>query len=153
MMISASVLSSGAALAQQYTMKLATSTNNDPTFEWLSTFKRGVEAASGGKIKAEIYPSNQLGSIPRTIEGVALGTIEVVMSASGFFEGIEPRFAVLAAPGLFDGPEHANKVLNTPEVRKRLSTFGATKGVEVLTVVSQSPYAILSHKPIKTLDD
>lgn len=143
----------GTASAQQYTMKLSTSTSGDALVEWLNTFAQGVNKSSGGKIKAEVYPASQLGSIPRTIEGVALGTIEVAFNASGFYEPLEPRFAVLAAPGLFDSQAHGAKVLNDPAIRQRLSTFGASKGVEPLTIFIPSQYAILSHKPINALAD
>jgi len=95
------------AHAQQYTMKLSTPTINDVTIEWMNVFKKGVESRSGGKIKVEIYPANQLGPIPRTVEGVALGTIEMTTPATGFFVGLEPRFVVFDAPGLFDDMRHA----------------------------------------------
>jgi TRAP-type transport system periplasmic protein len=143
----------GSASAQQYTMKLSTSTSGDALVEWLNTFAKGVNAASGGRIKAEVYPASQLGSIPRTIEGVALGTIEMSFNASGFYEPLEPRFAVLSAPGLFDSQEHGYKVLHDPAIRQRLATFGAAKGVEPLTIFVPSQYVIVSHKPIKALAD
>ena len=143
----------GTACAQPFTMKLSTSTSGDALVEWLNTLKKGVEASSGGKIKVEVYPASQLGSIPRTIEGVALGTIELAMNASGFYEPLEPRFAVLAAPGLFDSQQHAHQVVNDPAIRQRLSTFGASKGVEPLSIVIPSQYVIVSHKPIHTLAD
>jgi len=143
----------GTASAQQFTMKLSTSTSGDALVEWLNTFKKGVEASSGGKIKAEVYPASQLGQIPRTIEGVALGTIEMAFNASGFYEPLEPRFAVLAAPGLFDGLEHGFRVLHDPAIRQRLSTFGSGKGVETLSIIIPSQYVIVSHKPIHTLAD
>ena len=141
------------ASAQQFTMKLSTSTSGDALVEWLNTFKKGVEASSGGKIKAEVYPASQLGSIPRTIEGVALGTIEMAFNASGFYEPLEPRFAVLAAPGIFDSQEHGFQVVNDPAIRQRLATFGAGKGVETLSIVIPSQYVIVSHRPIHTLAD
>ncbi|MFN2643942.1 MAG: TRAP transporter substrate-binding protein DctP, partial [Burkholderiales bacterium] len=112
----------GSANAQQFTMKLSTSTSGDALVEWLNTFAKGVNSSSGGRIKAEVYPASQLGSIPRTIEGVALGTIEMSFNASGFYEPLEPRFAVLSAPGLFDSQEHGFKVLNDPAIRSRLAT-------------------------------
>ena len=143
----------GSAHAQQFTMKLSTSTSGDALVEWLNTFARGVQASSGGRIKAEVYPASQLGSIPRTIEGVALGTIEMSFNASGFYEPLEPRFAVLSAPGLFDSQGHGFKVLNDPAIRQRLATFGAPKGVEALTIFIPSQYVIVSHKPINSLGD
>ncbi|MSQ21145.1 MAG: TRAP transporter substrate-binding protein [Betaproteobacteria bacterium] len=144
---------SAGAVAQTFTMKLSTSTNGDAINEWFRLLKQGVEARAGGRIKIEIYPASQLGSIPRTIEGVALGTIELSMNASGFYESLEPRFSVFAAPGLFDDIYHANRLLSDPEIKKRLATFGATKGVEALSMFTPSVYAILSHRPIATLAD
>jgi hypothetical protein len=38
-----------------------------------------------------------VGQIPRTVEGVALGTIESTMPATGFLIGLDPRFAVFDA--------------------------------------------------------
>src|SRR5205807_9062460 len=141
----------GTAGAQQYTMKLSPSTSGDALVEWLNTFAKGVQASSGGRIKAEVYPASQLGSIPRTIEGVALGTIEMSFNASGFYEPLEPRFAVLAAPGLFDSQQHGYQVVHDPVIQQRLATFGAGKGVEPLSIVIPSQYVIVSHKPIHTL--
>jgi C4-dicarboxylate-binding protein DctP len=141
------------AQAQQFTMKLSTPTINDVTIEWMNAFKAGVESRSGGKIKVEIYPANQLGPIPRTVEGVALGTIEMTTPATGFFVGLEPRFVVFDAPGLFDDMRHAQRVFADPDVRKRLASFGASKGVEPLFTFVHGPLMLLSHKPVNTVAD
>ncbi len=137
----------------QVTMKLSTSTSGDALVEWLNTFAKGVNASTGGKVKAEVYPASQLGAIPRTIEGVALGTIEMSLNASGFYEGLEPRFAVLNTPGLFDSLEHGYRVVHDPAIQSRVATFGAGKGVEPLTLIIPSQYAILSHKAVNSLAD
>jgi len=147
------LLFAASAHAQQYTMKLSTPTINDVTIEWMNAFKKGVESRSGGKIKVEIYPANQLGPIPRTVEGVALGTIEMTTPATGFFVGLEPRFVVFDAPGLFDDMRHAERVFADPEVRKRLATFGAAKGVEPLITFVHGPLMLLSHKPVRSVAD
>jgi C4-dicarboxylate-binding protein DctP len=146
-------LAAGAAHAQPFTMKLSTPTNNDVTVEWMNAFKAGVEARAGGRIKVEIYPASQLGPIPRTVEGVALGTIELTAPAVGFMIGLEPRFQVFDAPGLFDSVLHAQKVLTDPEIKKRLATFGEAKGVEPLFTFVNGPLMLLSHKPIRSLAD
>jgi TRAP-type C4-dicarboxylate transport system substrate-binding protein len=82
-----------------------------------------------------------------------MGTIEMSLNASGFYEGLEPRFAVFNAPGLFDSLEHAYAVIHDPAIQKRVATFGEAKGVEALTLIVPSQYAILSHKPVNRLDD
>lgn len=141
------------ASAQQFTMRISSPTINDVTQEWAKAFKEGVEARSNGRIKVEFYPANQLGQIPTTVEGVALGTIQMTIPATGFFISLEPRFQVFDIPGLFDSVVHAEKVLDDPEIRKRLSSFGASKGVEPLFTAINGPLMVLTYKPIRRVAD
>ncbi len=104
------------AVAQDYTIKVASSTANDVISHWMETFKAGVEEGSDGRIAVELYPANQLGQVPATIEGVSFGTIEVTVPASGFFVPMDSRFEVLDTPSLFDDLAHAQRVLADPEV-------------------------------------
>ena len=144
---------SAAAQQPQFTMKLSAPTVNDMNIEYMKAMKAGIEPRTNGRIKVELYPANQLGQIPRTVEGVALGTIEMTLVASGFFIGIDPRYLVFDAAGLFDDMDHGNRVFQDPEVRKRLSQFSADKGIEPLIVYSANPNMVLSHKAIRTLAD
>jgi TRAP-type C4-dicarboxylate transport system substrate-binding protein len=139
--------------AQQFTMKMSSPTINDVTHEMFKRVKAGIESRAAGKIKVEIYPANQLGQIPAVVEGVALGTIEVGVAAIGFFVSLEPRFQVLDAPGLFDDITHAYKVMTDQAIRERIATFGADKGVEMITPGIYSQLAILSHKPVRAVAD
>jgi C4-dicarboxylate-binding protein DctP len=141
------------AAAQQFTMKMSFPTVNDVHHEFFKRLKAGIDQRSGGRIKTEIYPANQLGQIPAVVEGVALGTIEVGTAASGFFVSLEPRFQVLDAPGIFDGILHANKVVTDPAIQQRLATWGADKGIEMLTVGVYSPFVIVAHRAIRTVAD
>ncbi len=147
------LLFAGAADAQQFTMKLSSPTVNDAPHEWMKAFKAGVEQRSGGKIKVEIYPASQLGQIPATVEGVAMGTIEFAIPAVGFLIGMEPRFQVFDAAGTFDGVAHSQKVLADPAVRARLASFGESRGVELLVMGNNGPLMVASYKPIRTVAD
>ncbi len=149
----AALLSATAAHAQTHTMKISSPTVNDVSQEWAKEFKAGLEARSGGKIKVEYYPANQLGPIPATVEGTAMGTIEAVAPASGFFIGLEPRFQVFDAPGLFNDLGHAQRVFADPAVRKQLSTLGNSKGIEPIAFLAHGPMYLLSHKPIRAVAD
>lgn len=151
--LAAAALASTRASAQQFTMRLSSPTINDVTHEWMKTFKAGVESRSNGRIKVEIYPANQLGQIPATVEGVALGTIEFTVPAVGFLIGLEPRFQTLDAAGLFDSIEHGQKVLSDPDIRARLATFGEAKGVEPLITFLNGPMMLASHKPVHSMAD
>ncbi|MBX9738468.1 MAG: TRAP transporter substrate-binding protein [Beijerinckiaceae bacterium] len=139
--------------AQTFTIKVSSPTVNDVTHEWMKEFKTGVEARAGGKVKVEIYPANQLGQIPATVEGAAMGTIEVVAPASGFLIGLEPRFQVFDAPGLFNSMAAAQKVFADAEMRKRLSEYGGPKGLEPIAIWAHGPVMLLSHKAIRKVAD
>ncbi len=138
---------------QQFVMKLSSPTVNDIAHEWMKAFKSGVEQRSNNRIKVEIYPANQLGQIPATVEGVAMGTIEFAVPAVGFFVGLEPRFQVFDIMGLYDDMGHAARVFADPEVRKMLATFGQSKGIEPLYVLPHGPLGVVSHKAIRAVAD
>lgn len=141
------------AFAQKITMKLTTTASNDLDSEWLLLLKQNVEAASKGRITGNVYPASQLGSADTTIEGVTMGTIEVAINASGTYEGLEPRFAAFAVPGVIESMAQGAKVMADPAVRTMLGTIGRGKGVEVLTALTHSPVGIVSRRPIATLAD
>src|SRR5712691_1031651 len=151
--VAAGGLATTAASAQQFTMKLSQPTINDVVHEYYKTLKAGVEQRAGGRIKLEIYPANQLGQLPAVVEGVALGTIEAGSAANGFWVSLEPRFGILDAPGLFDDVLHGYRMLNDPAIRARLATFGADKGVEILTPGIYSPLMLLTHKGVRSVAD
>ena len=77
-----SLLPLGGAHAQDktYTMKITLATLNDQIHAFVRNYAAAVEKDSGGRIKAEVYPASQLGSIPRQIEGVQFGSIQAAGS-------------------------------------------------------------------------
>src|ERR1700682_6275707 len=81
-------------------MKIALATLDDALHQYAKNYAAAVEKESGGRIKAEIYPASQLGSIARQAEGVQFGAIQCQIVAPEFLAGIDERFEVLAAPGL-----------------------------------------------------
>ena len=79
-------------------MKIALATLDDVLHQYAKNYAAAVEKDAGGRIKVEIYPSSQLGSIQRQAEGVQFGAIQCQIVAPEFLVGIDERFEVLAAP-------------------------------------------------------
>jgi TRAP-type mannitol/chloroaromatic compound transport system substrate-binding protein len=77
-----------------YVMKITLPTLNDAPHVLAKNFAAAVERDSGGRIKGEIYPASQLGSIPRQIEGTQFGAIQVCINPAEFFVGVDERFEV-----------------------------------------------------------
>jgi len=141
------------AQAQPIVMKLSTATINDTQHEWLKRFGAMIEKDSGGRIKAEIYPASQLGSIPRQIEGVQFGSIQAWMGPPEFLVGVDERFEVLSAPGLFSNIDQVMKVMADPPIKKMIYELGEPKGLVGIGFAPIGPSSILFRKSVKTMAD
>jgi TRAP-type C4-dicarboxylate transport system substrate-binding protein len=139
--------------AQTATMKMASATINDVQHEWLKRFEAGIKPRVGDKLKIEIYPANQLGQIPRMVEGVTVGTIESFVTPPSFLVSTEARYQVFDAIGVFESPAHLNRVLQDPGYRPRALAIGEAKGLKGIGIFYNSPIVVLSRRPITSLAD
>ena len=150
-----SLLNLAAAQAQDktYTMKITLPTLNDPSFFFAKNYAAALEKDSGGRIKTEIYPNSQLGSIPRQIEGTQFGAIQCAVIPPEFFVGVDERFEVMAAPGLVDSMDHGQRLAADPAVKKLMFSLGADKGLHGIGLYMALPSVLSSRTPIRTLAD
>jgi TRAP-type C4-dicarboxylate transport system substrate-binding protein len=141
------------ALAQTYTLKIGNATINDVQHEWQKRWGQRVEKGSGGRIKVEIYPASQIGSIPRMIEGLQFGTLESWIGPPEFLVGHDPRFQALGAPGIFDSMEHAYRTIGDRKFRDAFLALGEAKGMKGISLIIYGPTSYATRKPIRKLDD
>src|SRR6516225_10566132 len=149
------LLTLGAARAQEktYVMKVTGPTINDAPHLFAKNIAAAVERDSGGRIKSEVYPASQLGSIARQIEGTQFGAIQAANIPPEFFVGIDERFEVMAAPGLVDSIEHAQRVAADPVVRKLMFGIGGNKGLHVAGLFMAQPSSVITKTGIRHLAD
>src|SRR5580698_9458312 len=85
-------LTVGTAQAQDktFTMKITTPTLNAALDLYAKALAPMIEKDSGGRIKVEVYPASQLGSIPRQIEGTQFGAIQCAIVPPEFMSGLDP---------------------------------------------------------------
>jgi TRAP-type C4-dicarboxylate transport system substrate-binding protein len=126
---------------------------NDHQHEWLKRFAAAVEKDSGGRIRAEIYPSSQLGAIPRQIEGTQFGAIQGWIGPAEFLVGVDERYETLSAPGLFASREQAARTISDPAVRDLMLGLGANKGLLGVGLYAVGPSSIIARKPLRHLAD
>ena len=136
-----------------YVMKVTTATLNDAPHQFIKDFAAAVERDSHGRIKSQVYPASQLGSIPRQIEGVQFGAIEAAVIPPEFIVGVDERFEVMAAPGLVDSFEHGQRIAADPAVQKLMLGLGAAKGLHGVGLALSQPSSIISKAPIRHLAD
>ncbi len=88
-------------------------------------FSELVAQRTGGKVKVEVYPSTQLGNERDMIEGLQLGTIDLVVTSTGPVGGFVPKMFVVDLPFLFRDRDHAYRVLDGPIGRDLLSALSS----------------------------
>ena len=141
------------ARAQTYEMKISTPTINDVPDTYGRNFLAALERDSGGRIKGQVYPASQLGSIPRQIEGTQFGSIQCEIVPPEFMVGIDPRFELMAAPGLVDSLAQGQKVAADPAVRQLMLSLGADRGLHGVGLFMAEPSDVVTRNPIRTLAD
>lgn len=134
-------------------LKMASATINDVQHEWLRRFEAALRQRIGERVKTEIYPASQLGAIPRMVEGLLVGTIESFVTPTSFMVPTDPRMQVFDAPGVFQSPEHLQRVLTDGELRARALGMLEERGVKGIGIFYNSPVVVLSRRPIRTLAD
>jgi TRAP-type C4-dicarboxylate transport system substrate-binding protein len=145
----------GAASAQDktYTMKITLPTLNDPSHNFAKAYAEALEKDSGGRIKPQIFPLSQLGSIPRQIEGTQFGAIQCALIPPEFFVGVDERFEVLSAPGLVASIDHGQRLAADPTAHKLILSLGANKGLHGVAVFMNAPSSVIAKAPIRHLAD
>jgi TRAP-type C4-dicarboxylate transport system substrate-binding protein len=151
--LAAALATAQAADEKTYQMKITLPTLNDSLHQYAKNLAAAVTAESGGRIKAEVFPASQLGSIPRQIEGVQFGAIQCAIVPPEFFVGIDERFEVLTAPGLVTSMEHGQRLAADPAVLKLMLGLGAGKGLHGVGLYMATPSSVIAKSPIRHLGD
>jgi TRAP-type C4-dicarboxylate transport system substrate-binding protein len=152
----AAVAISGAAAAQD--IKLTFADQNPPT-AWgptnaLQPWLKQVEAATNGKVKFEVYPSQTLVKGPDMWKAVRSGVADVGWCFHGYWPEMTPLSDVVTLPGLpIPSAEKGSEVLwklyeKFPAMQKEYSE------VHPILLYTSNPYFLLtSKKQVKTLED
>jgi TRAP-type C4-dicarboxylate transport system substrate-binding protein len=142
-----------AAQGKTYTMKITLPTINDPSYIYAKNYAAALEKDSGGRIKPQIFPLSQLGSIPRQIEGTQFGSIQCAILPPEFFVGVDNRFEVMAAPGLVGSLAQGQRVAADPAALKLMLSLGANKGLHGVAMFMNAPSSVIAKAPIRHLAD
>lgn len=112
-----------------------------------------VAQRTNNKVKIDVYPSTQLGNERDMVEGLQLGTIDLVVTSTGPLGGFVPKMFVVDLPFLFRDREHAYKVLDGPIGRDLLDAFSA-RGIKGLAFWENGFRQITNNvRPIERPED
>ena len=133
--------------------RMGTATLKEANHEWLKRYAAALERDTRGRIRVEVYPASQLGSIARMIEQAQFGSIQGWVGPPEFLSGVDMRYEVLSAPGLFKDIAHANRVLQDPQFNTAFLSLGANKGLKGIGLFVDGPASFVSRKPVRKIAD
>ncbi len=130
-------------------IKLAHGLNpTHPVHQAMEFLAERVSEKSSGRMRIDIYPSEQLGSERECLELLQIGSVGMTKVSCSVLEGFVPSMSVLSLPYLFRDEEHGFKVLEG-EIGRRLLLAGEKywlRGLCFYDAGSRSFYTI--EKPV-----
>jgi tripartite ATP-independent transporter DctP family solute receptor len=124
-----------------------------PVHEAMEHMQARVAELSGGRMRIDLYPSQQLGSERELLELLQLGSLGMTKVAAAVLEGFAPEYKALSAPYVFRDREHRFRVLEGEIGRELLldSQRYWLRGLTYYDAGSRSFYT--KDRPIRAPED
>lgn len=137
------------ASADTKVLKLAfNQSENHPQFKTLEEMSEEFYEKTDGAYKIEPSPNELLGSQKDSFESVQNGTIQMAMVANSIAENVNPDFAVLGLPYVYDDIEHQKKVFTSGVLDDVFNSTSDNK-FNVLAAFTAGARCVYTDKPIK----
>ena len=130
-----------------------TANANEPHHLGLLEMDRILSEKSNGRVELQIYPSMQLGSEKTMIEGLLLGTIDIVVTANGSAANFVPQLGILDLPFLFRDRDHMYRVMDGP-VGQEFEKLMEERGFHSIGFYEAGfRHLMTSKKPVHSYED
>lgn len=107
---------------------------------------------SGGKLKIEVYPSQQLGTERQCLELLQIGSLAMTKVSAAVMENFAPNIQVLSLPYIFRDRDHGYRVLDG-EIGRTLLEQGEQYWLRGLTYFDAGQRSFYGKTPIRTPAD
>jgi tripartite ATP-independent transporter DctP family solute receptor len=129
-----------------------------PVHKGLEELKRLAEERSGGKLKINIFPSEQLGSETQCLEKIQAGTLDITKVSAAAIGNFVPSYQVFSLPYLFRDEAHYWAVLEGEVGAKMLDVVktrgdGSPSGLHGLGYFDSGSRSFYTVKPVATAAD
>jgi tripartite ATP-independent transporter DctP family solute receptor len=146
------------ALAQQKLVLKAADVHplGYPTVEAVVSMGRKLEAATGGRLSVQMYPSMQLGGEKEAIEQAQVGALALARVSVGPMGPLIPELNVFNLPFMFRDDAHMEQVIDGAigdELLKKLSSHPTAGLIGLCWMNAGTRNVYNSRKPVKSIDD
>ena len=127
-----------------------------PTVEAVLAMGKKLEAATGGRITVQMYPSMQLGGEKEMIEQAQVGAIAIARISVGPMGPLVPELNVFNLPFMFRDDAHMEKVIDGAigdELLNKLSEHPTAGLIGLCWMNAGTRNVYNSKRPVRSIDD
>ena len=149
------LFSSGAEETPKYVFKATTShcrSVDSAELLYLDILKETLESETNGRVRVDIYPSEQLGNQTEMVQGVQAGTIEIATPNYAILNSYFPETILPTVPGFLSDAEEVNAIMSGPWGQDLHERMEKATGIKVLSSLSNGFRCFTSNKPLSTVD-
>src|SRR5688500_7030157 len=123
------------ALAQQVRLRMGHDQPLGSMYdEGHQMFRKLVEERSAGRIKVEVFPAAQLGAEVAMVEGLRLGSIDIICANAANTATVVPELGLFSVAYLFRDIPHFERVIADPRFVKRIDDTIAAKNLGIRAI-------------------
>lgn len=126
---------------------------SDPRQTAALEFKEIVEEESDGNITVEIHSASTLGTWEEMIEGLQLGTTDVVIESLLAVEAYTDLSSIETAPFLYEDEDQFFEVWDGELGKEIKQSITEASGYEMLGNMYRGPRQLTTKEPVETLDE
>ncbi len=127
-----------------------------PTVAAVESLGKKLEAATGGRLSVQMFPSAQLGGEKETIEQTQIGAIQLLRVSAGALGPIVDDINVVNMPFLFKNMAHAEKMMDGgigQDLLDKVTANGNANLVALCWMNAGARSIYNTKKPVKAIDD
>lgn len=147
-------LVAGCAPGERVTVLRAALSQNpsEPQVRAVELFADLVSHGTGGRVRVQVYPNNQLGNQRDVVEGLQMGSVQLANVAS-VMASFVPEVNLFELPFLFDGAEHFDAVMDS-SIGQGLGSAFQARGMHLLGFFDAGERHIMTTGgPVERLED
>jgi tripartite ATP-independent transporter DctP family solute receptor len=130
-----------------------TGTPGGPDTQAVETFKKAIEAQTGGEVKVQIFPGSQLGSVDEMLEQVRGGTLQCMYESLGDLGSYSPAANIEGVAYLYRDEDQFFRVWRGPAGKEILDTVAQQSGIRLVGPAFRGFREFLTKRPIDKLAD
>ncbi|MCC8189837.1 MAG: TRAP transporter substrate-binding protein [Planctomycetes bacterium] len=108
---------------------------------------------SGGRIRVQIFPTGQLGSLRDMIEGLRIGTVQAVWDVPSRLETYTELGSIFNFPYLIDNRAHGEKAWSSEVGQKLFDELADISGIRIVALGWRGSRQMTANRAIHTPED